>query len=73
MTHRIVTSLFIIAVLLLGSRVAIAGDLLVAMFDTNSVLRYDETTGALVGTFVSSGSGGRTPSGASGEVRMPLS
>lgn len=38
---------------------AISGqDLLVTSWNTNSVIRYDGTTGALVGTFVASGSGG---------------
>ena len=33
-------------------------DLLVASFNTHSILRYDGSTGAFVGAFVSSGSGG---------------
>lgn len=34
------------------------GDLLVASSGTNSVIKYDGSTGALIGTFVSAGSGG---------------
>jgi len=37
-----------------------AGDLLVSSRGTNSVLRYDGTSGASLGTFVASGSGGLT-------------
>jgi YD repeat-containing protein len=33
-------------------------DLLVPSYNTNSILRYDQTTGALLGAFVPSGSGG---------------
>lgn len=40
----------------------LAGDALVTSWNTNSILRYDETTGALIGTFVASGAGGlQTP------------
>ena len=43
---------------------SIAGaDLLVSSDPTNSVLRYDQTTGAFLGAFVTSGSGGLTLAG----------
>src|SRR5690348_10418837 len=38
--------------------IAQAGDLFVSSYYTHSILRYDGSTGAFLGTFVTSGSGG---------------
>ena len=48
----------------LEERLCLSGYLLVSSFDSNSVLRYDEWTGAFVDTFVPKQSGGlREPMG----------
>ena len=51
-------ALLLTGLLALTAPLTSAQDLLVTSWNTNSVLRYDGATGALVGTFVASGSGG---------------
>ena len=51
-------SLLLVALVALASVETSAQDLLVTSFNTNSVIRYDGTTGVVIGTFVTSGSGG---------------
>ena len=56
MRTRLLTALALALVLLLPRPAA--ADLLVLSNDTDEVLRYDGSTGAFLGAFVSAGSGG---------------
>ncbi|MEQ8764217.1 MAG: hypothetical protein RL885_09840 [Planctomycetota bacterium] len=62
---RLIRSALCLAVLGLGTTAVRADDLYVSSFLTHEVLRYDASTGAFLGAFVTSGSGGlANPAGA---------